>query len=113
VQPAFASLLSYKRFNTRGISQLAINGTSVDATLDQYAATDSYATNDYGAFTFPTARNDSFKFTVTAKNASSSGYTVSFDGLGLTRNKPASSVAQASARVKTPATRQGTPTCPI
>ena len=64
MHPAFASLLSYKRFNTRGISQLAINGTNVDAALDQYAATDSYATDD---FTFPTAGNDSFKFTVTPK----------------------------------------------
>jgi hypothetical protein len=80
VQPAFASLLS----DTRGISQLAINGTNVGATLDQYAATGSYATNDYGAFAFPTAGNDSFKFTVTAKNASTSGYTVNFDDLSLT-----------------------------
>jgi hypothetical protein len=31
---------------------LAINGTNADATLDQYATTDSYATNDYGGFTF-------------------------------------------------------------
>jgi len=63
---------------------LAINGTNADATLDQYATTDSYATNDYGGFTFPTASKDSFKFTVTAKNASSSGYTVSFADLTLT-----------------------------
>ena len=67
MHPAFASLLSYKRFNTRCISQLAINGANVGAPLDQYAATDSYATDDYGAFTFPTAGNDSFKFTVTPK----------------------------------------------
>jgi hypothetical protein len=46
VQPAFASLWFYKKFDTRGIPQLAINGTNVGATLDQYAATDSYATND-------------------------------------------------------------------
>lgn len=54
MQPAFASLQSYKKFNTRGISQLAINSTHVDATFDQHAATDSYTTNDYGTFTFPT-----------------------------------------------------------
>jgi hypothetical protein len=53
VHPAFASLLSYKRFNTRGISQLAINGTNVGAALDQYAATDSYATDDYAPSRFP------------------------------------------------------------
>ena len=76
--------LSYKKYNTRGISQLAINGTNVGATLDQYAATDSYATNDYGTFTFPTAGNYSFKFTVTGKNTGSSSYSVSFDDLTLT-----------------------------
>ena len=81
---AYDIKLSYKKYNTRGISQLAINGTNVGATLDQYAATDSYATNDYGAFTFPTAGNYSFKFTVTGKNASSSSYSVSFDDLTLT-----------------------------
>jgi len=76
--------LSYKKFTTRGISQLTINGTAVGANLDQYAATDSYATFDYGSFTFPAAGNYSFKFTVTGKNASSSGYSVSFDDLTLT-----------------------------
>ncbi len=76
--------LSYKKYNTRGISQLSINGTNVGATLDQYAATDSYASFDYGNFTFPTAGNYSFKFTVTGKNASSSNYGISFDDLTLT-----------------------------
>ena len=76
--------LSYKKYNTRGISQLAINGTNVGATFDQYSATEGYATHDYGNFTFPTAGNYSFKFTVTGKNASSSGYSISFDDLTLT-----------------------------
>jgi hypothetical protein len=71
--------LFYKKFSTRGISQLAINGTNVGTTLGQYAATDSHASNDYGTFTFLTAGNDSFKFMVTARNPSSSGYTVSFE----------------------------------
>jgi hypothetical protein len=60
LQLAFASLQSYKKFNTRGIPQLAINSTHVDATLDQHAATDSYATNDYGTFTFSTVRRRMF-----------------------------------------------------
>jgi hypothetical protein len=76
--------LSYKKFTTRGISQLTINGTAVGANLDQYAATDSYATFDYGKFAFPAAGNYSFKFAVTGKNTGSSGYTVSFDDLTLT-----------------------------
>ena len=76
--------LSYKKYNTRGISQLAINGTNVGATFDQYSAAEGYATHDYGNFTFPTAGNYSFKFTVTGKNTASSSYSVSFDDLTLT-----------------------------
>ncbi len=76
--------LSYKKYNTRGISQLAINGANAGATFDQYSAAEGYATQDYGNFTFPTAGNYSFKFTVTGKNTSSSSYSVSFDDLTLT-----------------------------
>jgi Legume lectin domain/Chitobiase/beta-hexosaminidase C-terminal domain len=76
--------LSYKAYNTRGISQLAINGTNVGATLDQYTGADAYATFDFGTFNFATAGNYAFKFTVTGKNASSSNYSISFDDLTLT-----------------------------
>ena len=76
--------LSYKKYNTRGISQLAINGANAGATFDQYSAAEGYATQDYGNFTLPTAGNYSFKFTVTGKNTSSSSYSVSFDDLTLT-----------------------------
>ena len=76
--------LSYKKLSTRGISQLTINGTSVGALLDQYAANDSYATADFGTFNFAAAGNYSFKFTVTGKNAASIGYPISFDNITLT-----------------------------
>jgi hypothetical protein len=76
--------LTYKAYNTRGISQLSINGTNVGGTLDQYAASPVLGTFDYGTFNFTTAGSYLFKFTVTGKNASSSGYTVSFDDLTLT-----------------------------
>ena len=76
--------LSYKKFNFRGISQLAINGTNFGALLDQYAASEAYAVVDYGKFTFPAAGNYSFKFTVTGKNASSQGYRLAFDDITLT-----------------------------
>ena len=48
--------LSYKKYNTRGISQLAINGANVGATFDQYSAAEGYATQDYGNFTFLNCR---------------------------------------------------------
>ena len=76
--------LSYKKYNTRGISQLSINGTNVGATLDEYATTDSYAGFDFGNFTFPAAGNYSFKFTMTSKDAASAGYGLSFDDFFLT-----------------------------
>jgi len=76
--------LSYKKYATRGISQLSFKGTNIGATLDQYAATDSYASFDFGTFNLATADSYSFKYTVTEKNASSSGYGSSFDDLVLT-----------------------------
>jgi hypothetical protein len=76
--------LSYKAHNSRGISQLSINGANVGGTSDQYSAADAYATFDYGTFTFTLAGNYTFKFMVTGKNPSSSGYDISFDDLTLT-----------------------------
>ncbi len=76
--------VSYKKFNTRGIWQLAVNGTNVGPAVDEYQATDSYAVVDLGNFAFSSAGNYSFKFTVTSHNASSSGYSMSFDDFTLT-----------------------------
>jgi len=76
--------LSYKIFNTRGISQLSINGTNVGGTLDEYGPSAGLGTFDYGTYNFATAGSYLFKFTVTGKNASSSSYSVSFDDITLT-----------------------------
>jgi len=76
--------LSYKTINTRGISQLSINGTNVGSTLDEYLSSAMLKTFDYGTFNFAAAGNYSFKFLVTGKNAASSGYTVCFDDITLT-----------------------------
>ena len=76
--------LSYKQYSARGISQLAINGATFGSTLDQYAPAEGYAVNDFGNFNFPAGGAYSFKFTVTGKNANSSGYSVTFDDLTLT-----------------------------
>jgi hypothetical protein len=75
--------LNFKYYNTRGISQLSINGTNVGALFDQYAPADTNGLFDFRTFSFPAAGNYSFKFTVTGKNASSSGYSISFDDLTL------------------------------
>jgi hypothetical protein len=76
--------VSYKKYSTRGIWQLAINGGNAGPRVDEYRSTDSYAVSDLGNFSFPAAGNYSFKFTVTGRNTSSRGYTISFDDFTLT-----------------------------
>jgi hypothetical protein len=79
--------VSVKELNTRGTWQLAINGTNVGSPQDEYTNNSSsgvYAVFDVGTFNFPAAGNYAFKFTVTGKNAASSGYSISFDDITLT-----------------------------
>jgi hypothetical protein len=78
--------VSVKELNTRGTWQLSINGTNVGSPQDEYANTSAgvYAVFDMGTFNFPAAGNYAFTFTVTGKNAASSGYSISFDDITLT-----------------------------
>jgi hypothetical protein len=74
-----------KQFTTRGIWQLSVNGVNVGAPQDEYLNTGgTYAVLDVGNVTISTAGNQTFKFTVTGKNAASSGFTISFDPITLT-----------------------------
>ena len=74
-----------KQFTTRGIWQLSVNGVNVGALQDEYLNTGgTYAVLDAGNVTISTAGNQTFKFTVTGKNAASSGFTMSFDPITLT-----------------------------
>jgi hypothetical protein len=74
-----------KQFTTRGIWQLSVNGVSAGLPQDEYLNTGgTYAVLDVGNVTISTAGNQTFKFTVTGKNAASSGYTISFDPITLT-----------------------------
>jgi Legume lectin domain/Chitobiase/beta-hexosaminidase C-terminal domain len=78
--------VSAKDLNTRGMWQLTINGTALGSPQDEYQVTASgaLATLDLGNFTFPAAGNYAFKFTVTGKNAASSGFYIAFDDITLT-----------------------------
>ena len=78
--------VSVKEFDTRGIWQLTINGTAVGSPQDEYQNTGNgtYATFDLGNFNFAAAGNYAFKFTVTGKDAASTGYSISFDDITLT-----------------------------
>lgn len=75
-----------KIYPSRGIGQLAIAGANVGPPIDQYSANSagSWHEFDAGNFSFPTAGSYQFKFTVTGKNPSSSGYTLAFDYISLT-----------------------------
>jgi hypothetical protein len=74
-----------KQFTTRGIWQLSVNGVNFGAPQDEYLNTGgTYAVLDVGNVTISTAGNQTFKFTVTGKNAASSGFTMSFDPITLT-----------------------------
>jgi hypothetical protein len=72
-----------KMYNTRGIDQLAVNGTNLGPTEDEYSATEVWKEFDMGNVPLA-AGNQVFRFTVTGKNAASSGYTLSWDYIKLT-----------------------------
>jgi hypothetical protein len=72
-----------KLFNTRGINQLAVNGTNLGPTEDEYSATETWQEFDMGTVALG-AGNQVFKFTVTGKNALSTGFTLYWDYIKLT-----------------------------
>jgi Cu/Ag efflux protein CusF len=75
--------VAVKQSTSRGIMQLSVNGTNLGPTEDQYFSTDSWREYDLGTISL-SAGNQTFKFTVTGKNASSPGYAISFDFIELT-----------------------------
>lgn len=67
----------------KGKFQLAINGLNVGQPQDEYDPSVTYGVRDLGMVTFSASGNYAFKFTVTGKNASSTGYTLAFDYIDL------------------------------
>lgn len=70
----------------RGIGQLSVGGINVGPAVDQYNANSNgvWKEFDVGNVSFTAPGNYQFKFTVTGKNASSSGYYLTFDYIKLT-----------------------------
>ncbi len=70
---------------SRGIWQLSIDGVNLGAPQDGYSNVSggSLTDLDIGAINIKTAGNHTFTFTVTGKNASSTGYVISLDDLTL------------------------------
>jgi hypothetical protein len=71
-----------KKYSTRGIAQLAINETNLGSAEDQYAPTNVCREFDLGTVSLAAGRSG--QFTVTGKNASGTGYTLSRDYIKLT-----------------------------
>src|SRR5579862_1216626 len=78
-----------KKYMTRGIVQLSIQGSNVGPAEDQYSASEAWQELDLGNVTLA-AGNQQFKFTTTGKNPSSSGFTQAYDYIKLTPNSSAS-----------------------
>jgi hypothetical protein len=77
--------IGVKEYTTRGIWQMSVNDVNVGPTQDEYMNTGGmYVVRDVGTVTISSAGDQSFKFTVTDKNAASSGFTMSFDPITLT-----------------------------
>ena len=76
--------VSAKELNTRGIFQLSVNGNHVGAAQDEYARSETFREYSLGTVSITSAGKAAFNFTVTGKNAASSGYSLSFDYIKLT-----------------------------
>jgi sugar lactone lactonase YvrE len=69
--------------NNRGIFQLAIAGVNHGTPQDEYSPTIGYEVRDLGTVTFASGGNQTFRFVVTGRNPSSSGYALAFDYIDL------------------------------
>ncbi len=76
--------MEWKGNNTRGILQLAVDGTNLGSTLDQYSSGQTYPTTTFGNVTFSTTGTHAVRLTVTGKNSKSSSYQLSADKFTLT-----------------------------
>lgn len=70
----------------KGIYQLAIDGTNLGLTKDEYNSTTVFRKSNIGNVTFSTTGNKLFRFKVTGKNASSTGYQLGLDNITLVKN---------------------------
>lgn len=75
----------YKILASRGIAQLAVDGVNVGAPLDQYGTGGTWNEATLGNVTIATTGNKAFKFTITGKHASSTGYNITIDAIKLVK----------------------------
>lgn len=68
-----------KKYPSRGIVQAAVNGTSIGSPIDGYAAGPEFVEHDLGPITLTRNGSTPIRFTVTGKNAASTGYSIGID----------------------------------
>jgi regulation of enolase protein 1 (concanavalin A-like superfamily) len=79
----------YKQHPNRAIHSLTVDGVKLGSDLDQYSATPSYVSKDFGVITFKSAGNHVIRLTATGKNASAGTPNISADAFQLAPASPA------------------------
>jgi hypothetical protein len=76
----------FKKYSSRGIFQLTIDGANQGTPQDEYASTASYVEVTLGTKVFATSGTRNFKFTVTGRNAANTSayYDLTVDRITLT-----------------------------
>ena len=83
---SYRVLVRSKNASDRGIAQIAIQGADAGAPVDFYAASSgSFVSTNIGTVSFAHAGPKTIRFTVTGKNAASSGYRLPLDSIVLER----------------------------
>lgn len=81
----YAVKVGVKKYATRGIFQLSIDGIAQGSSQDEYSAAEDFTELDLGTAIFDTGGNKAFTFTLTGKNQSSSSFTLCLDYIRLER----------------------------
>ena len=79
----YAIYVKARRSTSSGKFQLAVEGVNQGAEQNEYDAVGGGVEYSLGSLTFATTGTKSFKFTVTGKDAASSGYGLSIDAIRL------------------------------
>ncbi len=95
--------------NAKGSYQLTVNGTNVGSVIDCYNTGNMFGEVNLGNVVIASTGNQTFRFTVTAKNTASSGFSGMFDCIELT-TPPQGTVTTTTTTSTTAATTSTTTT---
>ncbi|GEM_PF-5360211 len=83
---SYSVRIGVKRGTDRGRFQMSVNGVNHGSVQDLYSTASDYVELNVANITFSSEGNKSFKFNITGKNASSSGYWLAIDYIKLVPN---------------------------